>query len=782
VKALDRKLLRDALRTRGQIFTTALVVAGAVAAFLTLRGTYRSLESSRDAYYERQGFAHVWVRLRRAPASAGQGLRDLPGVMNVETRVVAAGKLFVPGAFEASSGQFLSLPPTGDLHGLHLVTGRAPERADEVLVLDAFARAHALAPGDRLAAVVEGKRLELHVAGLAMSPEFIFAVNAAGVYQAKRVGVVWVPEETLAAASGLRGAWNEAALRLSPGANEAEAIAAVDRLTAPFGGLGAFGREQQLSHVFVDNELRQLAGMALWIPAVFLGVGGFLLYVVLGRLLRVQREQIAALKALGYTRARIALHYLELTGLVLVVGDALGVALGVWGGRWFTRIYVEFFHFPVLRFSLDATLAGQALFITALCGVAATLTVVSGAVRVPPAEAMRPPTPASYRVGFLSRLRVTRLVGHLGRMIVRELERRPFRALLSTVGISLGVAILVVGRFQNDVTSFIIRVQLQQAAREDVAVSFLRPLGNEGVRRLTAIPGVLHAEPLRVVPVRIELGPRHRDVGVTALLRSGVLRAAVDKQGHRLALPVSGLMLSKRLAEVLDARIGDRVTLRLREGDHSSRQAIVTALADDVQGLQVYAGTDVLERLLGSQPTASGATLTVDRSRRDEITAALDALGTVAGVSWHQDLLDAFTSTSAEWARVMTLIITIFGIVLAVGVVYNNARVAVSERGRELASLRVLGFTRAEISFLLLGEVGVHLALAIPVGLLIGRLFVAGLMSTMDPDLYRVPLVISSQTYGFALIVVLGAAALSAFLVRRRLDRLDLIGVLKTRE
>jgi putative ABC transport system permease protein len=782
VKALDKKLLRDALRARGQIVTTAMVVAGAVAAFLALRGTYRSLESSRDAYYERQGFSHVWVRLRRAPSTAAQGLRDLPGVMNVETRVAAAGKIFVPDGLESASGQFLSLPPSGDLHGLHLVTGRPPERGDEVLVLDAFARAHALAPGDRLSVVVEGRRLELQIAGLAMSPEFIFAVNAAGVYEAKRVGVLWLPLETLAAASGMRGAWNEAALRLAPGASEGDVIDAVDRLTAPFGGAGAFGRKQQLSHLFVDNELRQLAGMALWIPAVFLGVGGFLLYMVLGRLLRVQREQIAALKALGYTRGRIALHYLELTGLVLVLGDLFGVLLGVWGGRWFTGIYVAFFHFPVLAFSLDATLVGQSLFITGLCGIAATLTVVWGAVRVPPAEAMRPPTPTTYRIGLLSRLRVTRLVDHLGRMIIRELERRPFRALLSTVGISLGVAILVVGRFQNDVTAFIIRVQLQQAAREDVAVSFIRPTGIEAVRRLATFPGVLHAEPLRVVPVRVVFGARHRDVVVTAMLREGTLRAAVDKEGERLPLPASGLLLSRRLAEVLGARIGDRVTLRLREGDHSSREAPITALADDVQGLQIYAGTDVLERLLGAQPTASGATLTVDRSRRDEIAASLDALGTVAGTSWHQDLVDAFTSTTAEWARIMTLIITIFGIVLAVGVVYNNARVAVSERGRDLASLRVLGFTRAEISFLLLGEVGVHLALAIPVGLLIGRLFVAGVMSTMDPDLYRVPLVISSQTYGFALIVVLGAAALSAFLVRRRLDRLDLVGVLKARD
>jgi putative ABC transport system permease protein len=395
---------------------------------------------------------------------------------------------------------------------------------------------------------------------------------------------------------------------------------------------------------------------------------------------------------------------------------------------------------------------------------------------------MRPPSPTVYRVGVLSRLHLTHLVDHLGRMVIRELERRPFRALISTVGISLGIAILVVGRFQNDMMAYISQVQFEQSDRGDAIVGFLRPVGAEGVRRLASIPGVMGVEPIRSLPVRMVYGHHHREVVVIGMPRGGSLRVIVDGSGQPVPLPARGVALSRRLGEILGARAGDRVTILLREGDHSAREVLVTALVDDVAGLQAYVALDVLERVLGAEPTATGATISIERGRRDEVGHALDALGTVATVTWHQDILDAFSGTSQEWSRVMTLIVTFFGMILAVGIVYNNARVAVSERGRELASLRVLGFTRSEISFLLLAEVGVHLALAIPVGLLVGRLFVAGIMSTVDPDLYRVPVVISSQTYGFALIVVLGAAALSALLVRRRLDRLDLVGVLKARD
>jgi putative ABC transport system permease protein len=783
MRAIDRKLGRDLLRMRGQVITIALVLAAGVAATVTLTGTYRALAAARDDYYARQGFPELFVHLERAPDAVAARLATAPGVATMTPRLVVPLAAWMPGRARPAVGSALSLPADGALRGLVLTAGRGPDpaRADEVVVLDSFARAYGLAPDQPLEVVMAGRRHRLRVVGTVLSPEYVFPV-AAGVVNPAGVLILWQPRPALAARTGFAGSWNDATFTLARGADPRVAIAAIDRALEPWGGLGAYGRDQQLSHRFVSQELEQLEVLATRVPVVFLLVAAFLLNVVLGRLIQLQREQLAVLRALGYRRAAIARHVGAFAAVIVGLGGAVGVGAGAALGGAMTRLYVRFFHFPDLAFRLEPDLVALALAVTAGAALTGALAAMRNVMRLAPAEAMRAPAPARYRRGVLAWRGLARALGPLGRMIVRELERRPIALGMSVIGVGFAVAIVVVGRFSRDSLDALLDDVMARTMREDAAVVLARPAPVATLAWFGQAPGVLAAEPGWAVPVRLAGPAGHRDVIVTGLRPGDRLRQVLDGRGRPVAVPTDGLLLSEVLAERLGVAVGDRVRVERRDGDRRALRLPVAATVDDRLGMSAYLSLDALAAALGEAPQLTQVFLTVDPSQRDRLLARLAEVPAVVEVIEVASFRDAFGAQSGDSLTFFTLLVVALGTVIAVGVVYNNARVALSERARDLATLRVLGYRRGEVAVVLLGQLAIQVAIAVPIGLVLGWALAGALMSAADPEQYRFPVVISTQTYGFAALVVGGAALVTAALVRRRLDRLDLIDALKARD
>ena len=787
MKPLDRKLLRDLRQMGGQVATIALVVAAGIAAYVTMQSTYGSLEYSRDAYYERQRFGHVFAHLERAPRSLARRIEDVAGVARVYDRVVEGALLPMPGATEPAVGTLVSLPSSGQppLNDVIVRTGRRPQpgATDEALVLETFAEAHDLEPGDTIPAVINGKRRELRVSGTAMSPEYVFAIGPSGMTaEPDAVAVLWMDREALAAAFGLEGAFNDVVLALQPGASEVDVLASVDRLIEPYGGLGAVGRSKQTSNYFLEGELAQLEQMATVVPFIFLGVAAFLVNVVLSRLVHLQRPEIAALKALGYTDRSIAFHYLKLVSVIVILGALLGLVVGKWLGREFTELYLKYFQFPAFEHRVTLRMATVGIAISVGAAIAGALVAARSVMKLPPAEAMRPAPPASYERSFSERLGLYALLGPAGRMIAREVERRPLRTILSAVGIAMAVGILVVGRFMSDAMESMLDNQFQRAWREDVSVGFFSPVPERAVREMAHLPGVLRAEGSRMVPVRFQSGPRYRDAVIHAVSDDLTLRQVVTTHGEVVPVPEDGLLMTSKLGEILGVSVGDEVLVEVREGERPKRRVTVTALVEESFGLQGYMNDGALHALLGEQPSVNSVLMRIDPAKWNELQHRLEEVPGVASVMRKDNLVQRFREQSGDMMMTMTMIMTIFASIIAIGVVYNNARVVLSMRSRDLASLRVLGFRRGEISAMLLGELSIQVLLAIPIGLVIGTWMAEGIMATADPEQYRMVAVISEKTYAFATVVTLAAGLVSALLVRRKLDKLDLIGVLKTRE
>jgi len=787
VRMLDRKLLRDLWAMRAQAAAIAAVMAAGVTMFVAYFSNFDSLQRARAAYYEQARFADVFASLKRAPSRIEGRMAAIPGVHAVATRVVADVTLDVPGMPEPATGRLISIPDRGrpPLNDVFLRRGRWVDsaRADEVLASELFCESHGLEPGDRIAAIINGRRRELTIVGVALSPEYVYAIAPGQMFpDNRRFGVFWMNRRSLASAFDMEGGFNDVSLALNRDIAPSEAIAAVDRLLEPYGGRGAIPRSLQISHWTLDNELTQLQTFGLLVPGIFLGVAAFVLHIALTRALALQRPQIAALKALGYSNGAVGWHYVKWALVVAGVAAITGVAVGAWVGASFVGIYNAFFRFPTLAYRLSAGLVVLSILGTLVVAAFGALSAVRRAVRIPPAEAMRPEPPARYRRSIVeSRWRPLRLTFAM-RMVVRTLERQPMKAAASVIGIGFAVAVLFVGLAFMDVMNTLIDEQFSVTMRQDATLTFAEPRSSRAVHDVGHLPGVLDVEPLRSVPARLRAGTRTRTLAITGLMTEPHLMRVVDRSQGAMALPPDGLVVSQMLGDILGVAVGDTLRVEVLEGRRPVRDVTVAGMVDDALGLQAYMRLDALHRLLREGEVVSGTALTIDEAERGRFYAAVKAMPAIAGVAMRDEALANFRDTMAEHMDLSIFINVLFAAIIAFGVVYNSARISLSERSRELASLRVLGFTRAEISLILLGEIAILTVLALPIGVGIGYLMGQLIMAEFTNEVYRLSFVVNPATIAWAWLTVIAATVVSGLLVRRRLDRLDLIAVLKTPE
>jgi len=788
VSALWHKLGRDLRRLWPQALAIALVLACGVAILLMSLGMFRALESTRMAYYDRQNFADIFATATRAPRTLLPEIARISGVVTVEARATGLVTLDLPGRVRPGIGRVLSLPEAGGLPRLNVPIVKAgrlpdPEARDEVLVTTAFAAANGLRPGDRLVANLNGRKRNLRITGTALSPEFVYTLGPGALMPDNEgFGILWLPDRAAAAAFDLQGAFNDLSLALAGGADAQAVIARLDRVLAPYGGTGAHGRDEQLSDAFLTAEIQSLKAMAWILPPVFFGISAFLVHMVLGRIVTLERPVIGLLKALGYSNRAVAGHYLALAALTAAGGIALGWAVGTWLSHALSVLYAEFFEFPYLVWQAapGPYLAAGLLGLAAAGGGA--LQAARAAGRLPPAEAMRPPAPPVYGRTLADRLLAGAGLGQPAMMVWRGILRWPLRSGLTTLGIAMAVAVMVAANFFDDALDKLIDIAFTQAARQDAVLMLSSEAPGIAVEDVRALPGVLMAEGQTSQPAILRHGPRERRIAIEARPAGADLARTVDAAGHAVPLPPRGLLLSSRLAERLDAAPGDRITVEFLTGRRETHRLEVTGIVAQYFGLGAYMDADTLAALRREGPRIGAVNVVLDPARTDAFDRALKDIPALSGTVMMQQVRRSFQDTIAENVVIMNTIYVVIAVLITFGVTYNGARIQLSERARDLASLRILGFTRAEVSGILVGESLVLAIAAQPLGWAIGAAIAWGMAEASTSDLYAIPVVLKPATFAAATLVVLAAAAGSALAVRRRLDRLDLVAVLKTRE
>lgn len=785
--SLTRKALRDLWLMRGQALAIALVIASGIAMLVMSQATLESLRDTRERLYQESRFSQVWTQVKRAPRSILARIAEIPGVAEAEARLITGAKLEVPHFAEPVQALVQSLPDSRETqqNRLFLRSGRlpAPGSAHEILIGETFAKVHQLNPGDTLRVTINGRSQHFMLSGIAMSAEHLYLVQPGTMFpDDQRYTILWMPEESLAAALDMRGAFNEMTLRLAPNASERDVIAALDRILSRYGGHGAYGRFDQLSYRMLHEEFRQLTTMTWMFPTIFLGVAAFLLNMVFKRLISLQREQIAILKAFGYGTFDVVRHYALMVSLICLAGSLLGTLAGIWLGQHLAALYQISFHFPYLDFRLSPQVVALGTAVSLAAALLGSGFAVYHAASEPVAQAMRAPAPERFRRTLIERMGLSRLLSQPTRMIWRQLERRPGKALFTLLGLAAAGSIVVIGNFQRGSINYMLDVEYRMARQHDITATFTEAAPTRVLHEISRLPGVRHVEGQRIIAIRLHHRGKQKRLGLEGIAADSHLRHLLTPALRNIEPQAGGLIIGDYFAETLGIKVGDHVWVDILEGKNRSLRLPVVQTVYDLNGSNAYMALATMNRLLGDGTLVNSALITVEPGMENAILQQLDARPRIMGTDLRSAAVQAFHDMVDRVSGSFSTMAILMGMIVNIGVVYNAMRMALSERGRELASLRVLGFTHGEVSYILLGEMAILVLVSLPLGLVAGYGLIALLVVGLQTDLYRIPFIIEPSTYAIAALTTVVSAILSALVIMRRIRCLDLIEVLKTRE
>ena len=787
VSPLDRKLLRDLWRIKMQAIAIMLVIGVGVLLLVMMNGLVNSLDETRQAYYDRFRIADVFAPVERAPASVLKQIEEIDGVRSVDHRVVGGALINIEGLATPIRAQAVSLPDYREarLNEVYLAGGRKLEgrRPDDILLLEGFAKAHGFAPGDSIQATMHGARRTFRIVGLAQSPEFIYTTAPGEIApDDRRFAVIWMTETALAAAFDVDGAFNQALIALDRGAQPKAVVSAVDRILEPYGGTGAYALEDQISNRFITEEINSLRVSALFVPPVFMAVAAFLLYIVISRMVAAERTQIGLLKAFGYSGAEVGLHYFKLVAIIAAGGALIGCALGVLSGQAMAEIYQKYYKFPFLLFNVDPRAFILAVSVSILSAAAGGVFVLQRIFQLTPAEAMRPPAPADYSSSAQLFEWLKQYLDQPTRMIIRRLARQPVRALSAILGIAAGTGISVAMMGVQGGFTKSLELNFSVIDRSDALVSFIEPLSDETLYELLQMPGVIEVEPTRSVPVVFRNGVYAHRGELSGLISSPRLNRPMSKDFTPIFIRDDGVTLSSALANKLNVTPGDILSVDVREGRQPDLRLPVAGVSETLFGAPAFFELNALNRALKEPGRISGAFIRIDADQAEDTYTRIKDMPSVAGLSVKSEARASVQKIMDEGAGAMRFVMTGIAAIITFGIIFNSARIAFAERAHDLASIRVMGFTRAEAAYVLLGEFAVILLLAVPLGILAGYGLADAIAAGFSNDLYTVPSDLNPHSIGLAAIVVIIAAVFSGWLVKRDVDRLDMVTALKSRE
>jgi putative ABC transport system permease protein len=785
---LHRKLFRDLWRMKSQALAVALVLACGIGMLVMSVGMQGSLERARDRYYLNNGMADVQAQAVRAPRRLGAELAELPGVAALELRAVGQARISLPWVTEPLAAQLVSLPDEGlpRVNRPLLVAGRWPERQaqGEALVNEAFAQANGLTPGSHMDVVVRGQRQRLHLVGVANSPEFVF-VSAPGepFPQPARFGVLWMRQGQLERALDMHGAFNDVVLTLSDPALDAPVRQALQDRLAAYGGMEPFGRDRMVSARFLTEELAQLGNMAATLPPIFLAVAAFLLNVTLSRLVATERANIGLLKAFGHSNGAVARHY---AGMALAAGrHGAGAGHGAGPCVWGMDVQHLPRRVPPARAAFSDRCAHLAAGLWRGVGRrAGRCAVCRGAGRAadPRRRAGPAVAPALWGGGQRGGTSWLGQLDPLTRIIIRRVVSAPRRSLSTLAGVALALSVLVVSQhFPAGIEKFL-QVTFRVAKTQDATVTLTEAGGPMALHALARLPGVEAVEPFRAVAVSYHFNGRSVQDALVGMPAQPQLERLVQTGSEAVTLRGDGLVASRGLARQLHAQAGDVVRVEVTQGRRMQFDLKVVQVADLWVGSSGYTELTALGRLLQEPGRISGAHLRLQPDRTDAFNAAVAERPALAGLSHVRQAEASMRQTFSQGSGFMSTLFLTFAGMMAAGVAYATASVTLAEQQRDLATLQVLGYTRWQVSYVMLGELALLTLLALPLGLWVGYGFALWLMGTMSNELFTFPMVVDPAAYARSALFVLATVAVCAAWVRRQVDRIDLVASLKSRE
>lgn len=792
MKVLDRKLIRDLRRSRGLLLAITSIMAVGVACYVALGFAYRNLSTAKNEYYADCRMADFSIEVKKAPLAELAAVERLPGVVEVRPRIQFFATVDIERIAEPLNGIVLSLPDRREPTINDVILRRGGYftdiRDNEVIVNEKFARHHGLSPGHWIHLILNNRRQELFIVGTAVSSEFTYLVGPGSIMpDPEHLGVFYLKHSYAEDVFDFDGACNQVMGRLAPNVRDRpdETLRRAELLLDSFGVFTTVPLEQQPSNRFLSNEISGLKAFGVIDPLIFLSVAALVLNVLMTRLAEQQRVIVGTLKALGYYDRQVFGHFLKFGLAVGVLSGVLGGGLGYWISMAMTGLYRKFFEFPTLanRFYLDIFVQG--MVVSLVCSLIGSVHGARSVLRLEPAEAMRPKPPAQGGAIWLERFgRFWQSLSFAGRMMLRNLVRHRFRTTAGVFAAAMGAGMSVNALMLVEATSFLVDFQFSQIQRSDIDLAFKDERPAAALTEARQLPGIDRAEPLFNVGCTFVNGSHSYRSGITGLAVDARLTIPRDLGGRRLRIPDVGLVMSRKLAQILHVARGELVEVRPTKGLREPWRVPVTEIADSYVGLTVYANIDYLSRLTHEELAISGVQLAVN-SQRDSLAmlyGELKRLPGVQSVTARADTVANVHETLIKNQRVFIGLLCLFAGVIFFGSVLNSSLVGLAEREREVATLRVLGYTEWQVGNLFLRESMLINTVGTLVGMPLGYLLNWGITIAYDTDMFRIPVV--DPTSSCVATFVLGTvfALIAHGFVQRAIFRMDWLEAMKTKE
>lgn len=757
---LAAKLLRTIRSTLGQFAASAIVVATGITAFVAMTAVSDNLIRSRDSFYRETEFADHFFHVVLAPEGILSRIEAVNGVLKATGRIQK--DVPVLSGDDARTNLRLvgyPLPAEGELSRIMVLKGRLFEKypeggAVEVVLNPQFAKAHGLIPGDMLSIAAEGRRKTLSITGTAAGPEFVYAVkNAASLLEdPSSFGVAILPQNQIQQLLEMKGSINQILIRFVPGADEAGVVRDIEQILEPYGNLANYPRKDQLSDAVLSGELDQLRAFARFLPSVFLGVAVLMQFVFIGRMVQVQRGQIGLLKALGYGNGALLALYGGYALAASATGASAGTFLGYVLAQLLTRVYAAFFNLPRLDEAIHFRAAAVVFLATLVIGTAAGIWAARGVLVIRPAESMRPASPRPVRPMFFEKIPAfSKWLNLHWRMSLRSMGRNRFRAAVTTLGILFAVGLLVVSVFSRDSMDDLMVRHFEKEWRFDYLVRILDPVKESDLLSISRLPGVTEAEPIFELPVRFHFRGRSREDILFAMHPGSGLGRVITLDGREFDFPVEGLFLDWYAAGILGAETGDDIEVETILGLGPPRRTSVRVVGISRKAFGGASSTSlaVANRLLNEQGTASGMVLRVDGLSSGKFEDRLRDMINVLSVTDRLKEM-AYLDKNLKYLYYSVGVMVIFSVILGFAIVFNASSLSFSERRRELASLRVLGFSIGEVASFLWKENLLLLAAGTILGLPFGKMLSEAYAAGVSTDLFTFEAVIYPLTYALA--------------------------------
>ena len=795
MSVLDRKLRRDLVASWASVLLLLAIVGiitVGVACFVSMLSCYFNLTAAKQRYYRQCRMADFWVDLKKAPLSELDALAGLPGVSSIRPRIGFFATVDLEHVTKPLNGQVLSLPDRRKpvINDIVLQRGGyfTDRRENEVIVNEAFAAYHKLKPGDWIRLLLNNRRQELFIVGTAISSEFLYLLQPGSLApDSEHFGIFYLKRSYAEDVLDFDGAANQVVGRLDPETREApaELLAEAERLLSPYGVFSTTPLVDHVSNKFISQEIEGLWVFAVIMPSIFLAVAAMVLNVLLRRLAEQQRTVVGTLKALGYSDAQVSLHFLKFALTVGLIGGLTGCVAGYWLAEGMTIIYQEFYEFPDLVNRLYPGLFVIALGISLGCAVLGSLQGTRAVLRLSPAAAMRPKPPK--KGGAILLERIGWLWGRLSsgwRMALRGVFRSRMRTLAGIFAAAMGSAVLVNGFMMMDAAKYLIDYQFKWILRSDMDLAFKDEQNENVLLEAARLPAVDRAEPILNVACTFINGPYRRKGAVTGIAPDAQLTVPRGRNAIPIPVPATGLVMSRKLAEVLHLEQGDLVTIRPIKGLRRDRQAPVLKISDSFFGTAVHADIHYLSRLVGEELALSGVQLAVDQdpAHVEELYRELKRLPALQAVSARRDMIANLDKILVEQMGIMITTFILFAGVVFFGSILNASLISLSERQREVATLRVLGYGPWQIGSLLLRESMIVTLVGALVGMPIGYSLSVLVSVAYDTELFRFPVIAMPTTWIWTLLLAVFFGLVAHGLVQLVVHWMDWLDALQAKE